>query len=164
MQLRLEVFGDVQLSRDLTRWANAAEDMSPAFSDIYDDFRKIERRQFDSEGSYASGGWAALRPSTVAARHGSAHPILRAVGPDGGRLRRSLTTKGARDAIGRITADEMVVGTKTPYAKFHQRGTKHMGRRRPVELTDADRKRFVKIIQAHLVATDRAQARQAGAA
>lgn len=164
MQLRLEVFGDVQLSRDLTRWAHAAEDMSPAFADIYDDFRKVERRQFDSEGSYGSGGWAPLRPSTVASRSGSAHPILRSVGADSGRLRRSLTTKGARDAIARLTSDELVMGTKTPYAQFHQRGTKHMPRRRIVELTEADKKRWAKIIQAYLVATDRAHARQAGAA
>lgn len=155
MQLRIEVHGDVQLSRDLLRWANAAEDMSPAFEQISDDFRVIERKQFDSEGAYASGGWAPLRPSTVKARHGAAHPILRSVGADGGRLRRSLTTKGARDNIRQITADTMVVGTRTPYAKYHQRGTATMARRRPVELTEADRKRWLKIIQAYLIARER---------
>lgn len=156
MQLRLEVFGDVQLSRDLTRWADNAEDMSPAFEAISDDFRVIERRQFDSEGAYASGGWAALMPSTVARRGGRAHPILRTPGDKGGDLRRSLTTKGAKGAIRQITADSMTVGTRIKYAKFHQRGTARMARRRPVELTDADRKRWVKIIQAHLVTLDRA--------
>lgn len=156
MQLRLEVFGDVQLSRDLLRWADNAEDMTPAFEAISDDFRVIERRQFDSEGAYASGGWAPLKPSTVARRGGRAHPILRTPGDAGGRLRRSLTTKGARDAVRDITADSMTVGTRVPYAKYHQRGTKNMAQRRPVELTAADRARWVKVIQAHLVAAERA--------
>src|SRR5687768_5844860 len=117
MRLQIEVLGDVQLDRELLRWAEAAGDATPAFMGMADDFLDIEARQFASEGGN-SGGWAALAPSTVR-RRGSAHPILF----ESGRLQQSLTGTGAADAVRRITSDSLEVGTSVPYARYHQRGT-----------------------------------------
>lgn len=148
MRIEFEVSGDVQLSRDLDRWASAVEDPGPAFEAMADDFLEIEARQFASEGGN-SGGWAPLAPSTVR-RRGSAHPILFQTG----RLQQSLTSAGARDSVRRVTADSLEVGTSVPYARFHQQGTARMPRRRPVEFTEVDRRRWVKLLQEHLVYSD----------
>lgn len=171
MDLKVEMFGETLLHRSLMRWADAADDMSPAFEQIAGDFRVMSRKQFDSEGAYASGGWAALKPATVRARGGLAHPILRSPGGGprgggraGGDLRRSLTTKGAKGSLTEFTRDSITLGTSIPYAKYHQHGTARMAKRRPVEFTEADKKQLVKRIQAHMVAAARGRTTAAGAA
>lgn len=148
MRIEFEVFGDVQLARNLDRWADAIDDASPAFEAMADDFLDIDAAQFASEGG-RSGGWAPLAPSTVRSR-GSAHPILF----ESGRLQQSLTTRSSTDAVRRITADSLEVGTTVPWARYHQTGTARMPRRRPVEFTEVDRRRWVKLLQEHLVYSD----------
>lgn len=149
MHIRLEVSGDVQVARDLLRFGDRGADLSPAYRVIGDDFLQLEERQFASEGSYASGGWAPLAQSTLTrkARLGLDMRILHATL----RLRDSLTRQGAADSIRRITSDEVVLGTSVPYASFHQTGGERLPRRRPVELREADRRRWVKVIQRFLV-------------
>lgn len=148
VRIELDVFGDKQVSRELLRFRDAAADMKPALEEIADDFLDIEERQFSSEGRYGSGGWAPLAPSTLAGkvRRGYDTRILH----ERLRLRRSLTTRN-QDHIRKITSDSMFVGTSVPYAIYHQHGTSHMPRRRPVELPARDRDNWVKILQRHLV-------------
>jgi phage gpG-like protein len=151
VRIGLEIFGDVQLDRELLRWSDAAGNMQPAFERVADDFYTIEKRQFNTQGGYASGGWAPLKPSTLRSRasHGRYGPwqIL----DDTGDLKASLTEEGAKGAVRRITSDELFVGTDVDYAPFHQAGTSKMVRRRPVELTGADRRRWIQVVQRHLV-------------
>ena len=146
MQLTFEVLGDRQIARKLERFGERAQDMTPLFRQLVNDFYSIERDQFRSEGSSGSGGWAPLRPATVAAR-GNAHPIL----TDTGDLRASLTRPSAKGAVSEIGPDGFFVGTDIDYAHFHQRGTSRMPRRRPVELTGADRTAWVKALQRFLI-------------
>lgn len=157
MLLELEVFGDVQLRRELLRFADAASDASPAFtkiarqgsgaSGVYS-LRGIERRQFDSQGQFASGGWMPLAPSTTRAkaRHGLSRRILKATGA----LEASLVGPGAGH-VEIISPHQLVFGTSVGYAGFHQRGTKRMPRRRVIELREQDRRNFVRILQKHLL-------------
>jgi phage gpG-like protein len=49
----------------------------------------------------------------------------------------------------------MFFGTRVPYAAFHQTGTRRMPARKPVELSERNRRKVVKIIQA--VIMDRAE-------
>lgn len=150
MRLELDITGDKQILRDLLRWGENARDMRPAFRDLADDFLDIERKQFESQGGYGSGGWKPLKPDYLARKVAAGfdsrilHRTL--------RLRRSLTMSTG-DSVRVITADEMRVGTRVPYAVHHQHGAPraNLPRRRPVELPNADRERWVKILQRHLV-------------
>lgn len=147
MRIQLEIAGDVQLSRTLLRFRQHAEDMSPAFEQIADDFYEIERRQFASEGVYGSGGWKPLSPG-YAARKSVLYPgkpILQATGA----LFESLT--GGRGAVKKVSRDELLLSTDDEKAPFHQRGTRKMPQRRPVELRSQDRKNMVKVLQRYLV-------------
>lgn len=155
MRLDLDVFGDTQFSRELLRFGERADDMSPAFTEIADQFLDIEERQFATQGMY-SGGWAPLKPATVRRKEELGHDprILHATRA----LRDSLTNRGHRDHVRRITDDELVVGTSVrseggfPYAAAHQNPKKGQTQRRPIEFNEAVRRDFVKIIQNHLVA------------
>lgn len=157
LEMRLEFLGDVQFARRLQRIAAKSRDMRPVFHRLADDFYAIERRQFDSQGGYASAGWRPLAASTVAARaaKGQGDHILDATGA----MRRSLTTKGAPGARRRVTFDELFVGTAVksakgfPYPAVHQRGSGHVPRRRPVELREEDKVRWIKEVQHYLFST-----------
>lgn len=169
MDLRLEVGGELQLDRTLLRWSERADDFSPVFALLVADFHEIERRQFDSEGGFASGGWLPLADSTVAERErlgiGGDSPILDRSGAgtygsshrEGGTLRRELTESSAQGAVELITPGEMFVGTDDPVAGYHQRGHERptpLPRRRPVEFREMDRLRWTKAIQAWITTGD----------
>ena len=149
MRLDLETFGEKQFSREILRVGRNARDMRPAFDDVHDLIRTVQQKQFSSQGSAYSGGWAPLAPSTRAYKAGAnldpriLHATL--------RLRKSLTTKGDRDHVFRSSADEMFVGSKVPYGVYHQYGTDRMPRRRPFQFDDKVRNDIVKILQRHLV-------------
>lgn len=155
MQVHIDVFGDVQIHRELLRYAGAVADASPAFERIARkgagagvlSLRGIERRQFGSQGQFASGGWAPLAPSTVRekARKGLSRKILRATG----ELEASLVGAGSGH-IEIVQPHQLVFGTSVSYARFHQRGTKRMPRRRVIELRESDRRDMVRTLQRHL--------------
>lgn len=149
MQLELEVYGDTQFSRDLLRFRDRGMDMVPAFRSLADDFLDIGREQFGSQGG-RSGGWRPLSPTYLARKVADGHDpriLHRTL-----RLRRSLTMETA-DTIRRLAPDEMFVGSRVPYGVHHQHGAPraNLPQRRPVELSNADRVRWVKILQRYLI-------------
>lgn len=147
MRIDVEVFGDSQVDRELLKYQDRADDMTPALQFLADDFYEMEQRQFASQGGFASAGWAPLSP-TYAAQKAAAFPgkgILEATGD----LLESLTRPGVR-AIRDISPDELHVATRVPYARFHQTGTRKMPRRRVVEFRAQDRVRWVKVLQSYL--------------
>lgn len=117
-------------------------DIAPMYDGLYSAFRRIEQRRFQAEGP----GWDELKPGTVADRermgYDGAHPILNREGS----LRRSLTTKGARNAVVEPLPDGLFMGTKDPIAKYHQNGTDRMAARPLVDLTEADAEVFAGIV------------------
>ena len=119
-----------------------AIDIEPCYQALWTAFRRIEQKRFESEGP----GWAALKPSTVADRerqgYGGEHPILNR----DGTLRRSLTTKGAKDSVITPMPDGVFFGTKSKIAGYHQDGTRKMVARPLVDLTEADAEVFAGII------------------
>lgn len=146
MEIKLEAFGDTQLDRELLRFQDRGDDFSPMFESLAEDFYSIERAQFASEGRFASAGWAPLS-SAYAARKARLHPgktILRATDA----LFESLT--GGAGSTRRITNDEMYLAGAA-HGIFHQRGTRRMPRRRPVELRIQDRNRWIKTMQRFIV-------------
>lgn len=150
MILTFEIAGEKQIARELLRFSGAATDASPAFMAIGDLIIAETREQFASEGGHASGGWRALKASTLdrKRRLGLRLEILRATDT----LLHSLTVKGDPNMIFQSSPTELVFGTRVPYAEYHQTGTRTMPRRRPLELTENARRESVKILQRYIVA------------
>lgn len=55
-------------------------------------------------------------------KYGFEYPLLKAKG----RLESSITDQGSADSVLEITKNTIVMGTRVPYAGFHQTGTKRM--------------------------------------
>jgi phage gpG-like protein len=151
LELNIEVFGEVELSRQILRFTQVAEDMRPAFNDIHTDFLDVERRQFEGQGIGPSGKWAPLADSTkeAKARAGLDPRILIATE----RLFKSLTDESDADHVYFTTADSMRIGSAVGYGKFHQsrEARSRLPRRPPVDLKESTKKKWVKYIQGWLV-------------
>lgn len=150
--IEIDVAGDVQLSRELLRFAGRITDASPAFEAIADDLREIETEQFDSQGGRSSGGWRALKASTVAAKSaaGLDSRILHATLA----MRKSFTDKSDPAHVEKVTKDSLTFGSSDPKAGIHQQGSSdgaHPPQRRPLELTTMDREGIVKKLQRFMV-------------
>ena len=155
-QLTFEVDGDVQLSRSFSRWADDVKDLKGAFEQIAKDFHQVvEKKQFESQGSYGSGGWVPLNPAYAEwkARNFPGKSIMVL----SGLLKESLLGDNPW-SIKDIQPLEMRLGTRLKYAVYHQRGTRKTPRRPVVELTESDKTRWTKIIHRQLVD----QAKEAG--
>lgn len=144
--LSFQFYGEAQLERTLERF-EAAADMRPAWEAIADDFARLERQQFASQGASASGGWSPLSPvyARWKANRFPGKTILRRTDA----LYDSLTVRPFGVEV--ITPSDMWVGSDVAYGRYHQQGTPRMPRRRPIELTEADRRRWVAIVQRFLV-------------
>ena len=139
-------YGEAQLDRTLARVELAAADASPAFEVIAEEFLVAERQQFASEGGFGSGGWAALSDDYAKwkARHYPGAKILHRTGD----LEASLT-EGPDIRV--IEPHFMILGSSVSYGRYHQEGTARMPRRRPIELPEALRRGWVKVLQRYLI-------------
>lgn len=147
IKLQFQVAGDVQLSRGIERFADDVKDLRKPFKEIAASFKKIEEKQFGSQGGYGSGGWAALRESTIARKERGGYPMTIMV--RSGALRDSLT-KGASGAIVEIHPLDLTLGTGLPHAIFHQKGIGVVARPL-IQLTEQDKRDWMKILQKYLV-------------
>ena len=110
-------------------------DLSGTFEKVADALGPAIAHTFDQEGP----GWAQLRPSTVRQRElrirrgridvGPRHPILQQTRA----LKRSLTVPGAPGHHRRIDRQYMSYGSTISYGGYHQRGTRKMVKRPPLD-------------------------------
>lgn len=140
--------GDAQLARGLSRFGEDCKDLRPAFKQIATSFRQIEAKQFSSQGGYGSGGWTALRASTIARKERGGYPMDILVRT--GALRDSLIERTSGTVID-IQPLKLSLGTSVPHAIFHQRGTRHMQARPLIQLTEGDKRDWMKMLQRYLV-------------
>lgn len=147
MRFTFTVEGETQIDRTLARFAENASDASRLWDALANRFALVERRQFDSEGTYGSGGWQALSPRYAAwkARHYPGKPILERTGD----LRDSLTRRPFGIEV--ITPKSMTVGSGIDYGRFHQAGGGTLPQRRPVELPESERRNWIRLIQRFIV-------------
>lgn len=148
LRITFDFDGDVQFDREILATSERAENMRPVFEHIMDRMEGWEKEQFDTQGRRASGGWAPLKDSTLKRKRaqGQDPRILHATG----RLRDALTKSYAPGAIRKADRDSATFGVdpqQVEYSKFHQRGTKFMQRRRPVQFTQEDRREIVRDLQ-----------------
>lgn len=108
----------------LLEMSRRAGDMRTAMNAVADDFLRTERRVFDTDGAAAGGRWTPLADAYAAnkRREGRGNEMLELLGGRGGRLRESLTRRGASYQIRDVGADRARVGTSLGIAKIHQRG------------------------------------------
>jgi phage gpG-like protein len=146
VRLRFEFFGETQVDRTLAGVEHRADDARPAWDAIVDDFTQIEARQFGSEGGYGSGGWTPL--SAGYARWKMAHYPGKTILRRTDQLFRSLVDG---PAVRRIEPRAAWFGSDVDYGAYHQRGSRRLPRRRPVELPDEHRRSWVRILQRFIV-------------
>lgn len=148
----ISVLGEKQVSRIFEGLDLRVADLRPVWQIIAEDFRKIERRQFETEGGLWRSGWPALSPeyATWKARHYPGKKILELTG----RLKASLTGKGPGSVEDLSHPDWMKIGTAVPYAIYHQTGTRRMPARPPLVIPEGAKKRWIKAIHAYIKGGD----------
>lgn len=150
VRLSFTFYGDVQLNRTLARVTDAVHDLRPAWEVLAGRFVAMERQQFDTEGRYASAGWAPLSPRYARwkAAHYPGKTILRRTDD----LYNSLTRRPLGVEV--IEPQLAIFGSAVRYGEFHQRGGGRAGylpRRRPVEFPEAERREWVKVLQRYIM-------------
>lgn len=150
MKLVIDSLGDQVVARKLLAIADRAVDVEPAMRSISDQIMLSERKQFDSQGGYGSGGWEPLAPSTVRtkARRGLDPRILRATGD----LAESLTNRGGAN-LSIPRHDGLDFGSTVPYARFHQQGN-GVPVRKPAQFPERDRRAWAKTLQRFVIEGD----------
>lgn len=144
IQFTATVDGVETINRAFNRVEGFISDFRSIWPDVGAEFYAIEREQFDSEGAAgASGKWKELTPAYKKWKevHYPGQPIMRRENT----LAESLTDPEALDAIFRPSRNELVIGTRTPYARKQHRT-------RPlISMTESQKRRLQKAIQRGLV-------------
>lgn len=138
------------LNRAFNRVEEMISDFRPIWPNVAGEIYRINAEQFDSESSKgASGKWAALSPAYKRWKevHYPGQPILRLTNA----LFESLTDPEANDAVFQLGRDELVIGSRVPYATAHQRGAGFMPARPIFSFSEPQKRRIQKAIQAGLV-------------
>jgi hypothetical protein len=139
-----EISGEVQLDRAFNRVEAEISDFRNFWPGVITTFYEIETAQFETEGAQgASGQWTPLSPAYKQWKevHYPGEKILQL----SHALIDSMTGPDALDSILRPEKDELTIGSALPYALRQHRV-------RPIiSLTESDKRRFVKSIQARLV-------------
>lgn len=149
MRFTFEVAGVKEFDRAFNRVEGHISDLRPVWDRVEREFYRIERGQFDSEGSAGrSGKWKPLSRKYAkqkAQRYG-VQPILRALG----KMAASLTGKTS-DTVLIKEKQDFGIGTRLFYAAFHQKGTDKMPAREPISFSDDSRRDLQKEIQKGLL-------------
>ena len=154
MRIEFDVFGDKQVVRNMFRIAYRGQDLRPAFIVMSKYFYALEKKQFETQGKFASGGWLDLKQATKdrKAAKNQRPEILRADDV----LMKSLTRANARFSKRTIRRGEMFLGTSDPVAVHHQHGAPRAGvpQRRVIEFRKIDRIAWVKHLQSFILTGD----------
>lgn len=116
-----------RLDRFLTRlleMGRRAGDTTRAMEAVADDFLRVEQKVFDTDGRAAGRHWTPLAATYAEnkRREGRGNELLELLGGRGGRLRESLTKRGASHQVRDVGRDHARVGTSLGIAKIHQAG------------------------------------------
>lgn len=147
VRIRLDINGVEKTDESLTRFGARARDLRPAWDEIADSFGRWMTRQFDSQGSYSTGRWAPLSPQygKYKASHFPGTRILQRTS----QLRNQLTQQPF--GVDVREPGYLILGAALKIANYHQDGTSRMPQRQIIKLFPAERTRWRKIIQKHLI-------------
>lgn len=152
MIITIDGFGEDQMSREILRVSDRAEDPRPVLENIRDDFYDYERILFNTQGASGGAAWKPLAPSTVKfkRKHNLDPRILHATLT----LRNSLTSNTSPGATSTVNRSGMFVGSQVPYGVYHQSSRlprNFLPRRPPVMLTEDVKKGWIKKLQRWLI-------------
>lgn len=146
MRLVVTVLGEDEVAYELLRFAGRMEDISPALRAIAGEVREDASERFGAEGP----GWAPLAESTIA-RKGNDRILF-----ETGSLLASLAELGG-EHVEVITDSSLVMSSSLTtdggrnLAELHQEGTSRMPARKVVDVTEAQRRAHIRIIQRYIV-------------
>ena len=147
MRFDLEIRGDEQASRRISKMAGRARRMRPALSDSADVLINAERRSFRSRR------WEPLAASTLEwrERQGTGKRVLH----ETGTLESALTVRGAPGQLLTFKKDTVTFGLKSGrapafYGRFHQTGQGVPKRVVIPKPTARTRREMAKIVKRHL--------------
>src|SRR4030042_2260470 len=138
-----DVDGERQLDRSLDIIADSLTNFKDIFEKCADDFRKTQESVFANSGAFEGlRAWAPLSPGyrTWKMKKVGAKPILTFKGD----LRKSLTSKSTNH-IEKITTHSLEIGTRDKKAIWHHRGTNKMPKRKVIELSEPQKRRWTRI-------------------
>lgn len=127
------------VAKSLGDFQAAIANQEGALQQVADDFREMVAQQFATEGRAEGTPWAPRESARVGAdgvrplRGERRSPLLVRTGA----LRDSLTRKGATGGIEALDGQTLSIGSRLPYAIFHQLGTRRMPARPLIVLNDA---------------------------
>jgi len=156
LRISLDVAGVHQINRALLLSAAAVKDLRPVWEDLYDDFLQGERSLFAAEGNVgsrtremeSSGAWGLWEPlNEDYAKRKQAQGYGTKILVRTGRLKESLTERSHADAVFQSRELGMSLGTKVPYAGYHQTGTSRMPAREPIRINESKARRWMRLIQ-----------------
>lgn len=144
------VDGEQAFDRAFNRLDHSVSDFRPIWPFVTGTIYGIFGKAFDTEGaSTAAGKWKELSPA-YAKRKAIEFPgqtILRREDT----LFESLTDPEAADAVFIPEADQLTIGSRTPYARAHQRGAGKLPARPMISFTETDKRDIQKSLQRGLL-------------
>jgi phage gpG-like protein len=142
-----KVDNDNQFKKALNKAIKSVGDLRFPMGEISRDIFKNTKKNFILKGN---GKYPPLSPKYKAFKRKKrpAAPIL----VFNGDLRDSVTGTGNQDTIRNIGKQSLVQGTRVPYAKLVQEGTKFMPARKFLFIDDAQLIRFQRILQDYVTA------------
>lgn len=141
--MSVTVQGEERVSAMFLRMSAHAENMNPVLLHIVRDFRSTMTRQFDTAGRELGTPWPALSRRTIedkAREHRDPRILHRTR-----RLRKSFTqgTEGYRF----LSPTTIEIGSRVPYAEYHQHGTTKMPMRKLFEANQEVSTRWRNMLQ-----------------
>ena len=149
VEIRISTAGADEVAGALFSIGRFLDDWRGAWPAVAERVRVQARRQFASEGGTGRAGrWAPLsdRYRAWKQRYYPGRKILELTG----RLRDSLSDSGHPDALEIRGATFLFIGSRVPYAGWHQEGTGRLPRRPPLSPTDRDVFEWAQVMHRYL--------------
>lgn len=138
MNITLEIDGQEQFNWAVDSISKSITDWRGVWPEVEQIFYRAQLEQFNSEGSRGGSRWTPLSDNyrNWKQKKYPGRPILVLTG----RLKRSLTVNGAggADQVRDQQPMSLTLGSVVPYAIYHQRGTKRMAQRQPMQFLQRD--------------------------
>lgn len=147
MILKIEVDGIEGFYKALDQVEREVSDWRAAWAECEKLFYQIEAQQFGSEGSRGGSKWVPLSAKYKRWKELKypGRPILVRTG----EMKASLLGSGG-NAIRDLTEDSLTLGSRLPYAKYHQRGGGRLPQRPPIVVTPSDIGQFTRRMLNHM--------------
>jgi len=145
-KITFEILGKKKIVTILSRIKTRVKNLSPAFRNIANSFRDIEKKTFEGQGRPV--GWKPLDPKYAAwkAKNYPGKPIMVLTGD----LKKSLTSKGG-DHVEIISPHELEIGTRDKLGLFHQKGAGRLPVRKNISPTPRDMTEWVNITRNFII-------------